>query len=812
MRDYEQKAVAELRTCGAECTVLLKSNGDFPLDGPCRIAAYGSGVRRTIKGGTGSGEVNSRFYVTVEEGLEEAGFTLTSKSWLDAYDRVYAQAKSAFHREVRERAREKHTMAVMEGMGAVMAEPDYELPLEVDGDTAVYVLSRISGEGSDRRPIKGDLYLTDSECRDILFLQNHFKRFLLVLNVGGPVDLSAVADSVDNILVLSQLGVVTGNILADLLLGRANPSGKLTTTWADWEDYSSYGSFGEKDETRYREGIYVGYRYFDTVGKRARFPFGFGLSYTTFRLSFTGVAVAGEAITVSLQVENTGTRSGKEVVQLYVSVPQQTLDQPYQTLAAFAKTDELRAKETQSMALCFSMRDLASYDERQACYVLEAGDYILRMGCSSTETRPVGVVRVKQECKVLQSKNCLGTTDFTDWKPTAEERVTSEDDLSGVHVIELPDAALEEKQVDYDRATEVADEVRVLSDEAAAYLTVGAFDAKGIISSVIGNSAISVAGAAGETTDRLKEKGFPTIVMADGPAGLRLCRQFVRDKTGVHGLGPALPETMMEYMPRVAGSLIKLLETKPKKGQEIQEQYCTAIPIGTAVAQSWNVDLAERLGDLVGKEMERFGVHLWLAPALNIHRSILCGRNFEYCSEDPLISGRISAAITRGVQKHDGCGTTIKHYAANNQETNRYRNNSQVSERALREIYLRGFGICIRESQPKAVMTSYNLLNGIHTAEHGGLIRDVLRCEYGYQGLVMTDWIMTMAGDKESLHGDPDAAKIVAAGGDLVMPGSKADHQSIVRAVQNGSLSRDTLNDRATRVYRAAKAFHGNNA
>ena len=244
---------------------------------------------------------------------------------------------------------------------------------------------------------------------------------------------------------------------------------------------------------------------------------------------------------------------------------------------------------------------------------------------------------------------------------------------------------------------------------------------------------------------------------------------------------------------------------KPKEGTIIKEQYATAIPIGTAIAQTFNYELAKEYGDIVGQEMERFHVHLWLAPALNIHRSILCGRNFEYYSEDPVVAGLFAAAITEGVQAHKGCGTTIKHYAANNAEFNRYNSNSHVSERAMREIYLRGFGICVRKSQPKALMTSYNLLNGQHTSEHRGLIEDVLRCEYGYQGIVMTDWVVDM------LQANPDnkyrgalAAEVVKAGGDLFMPGGKKDFDGIMAGLKDGSISKKQIQQNATRVYRMA--------
>ncbi|MBP3867067.1 MAG: glycoside hydrolase family 3 protein, partial [Eggerthellaceae bacterium] len=246
---------------------------------------------------------------------------------------------------------------------------------------------------------------------------------------------------------------------------------------------------------------------------------------------------------------------------------------------------------------------------------------------------------------------------------------------------------------------------------------------------------------------------------------------------------------------------------KPPRGAEVQTQYCTALPIGTAIAQTWNVEFAQDCGDIVGDEMERFGVHLWLAPALNIHRSILCGRNFEYFSEDPLLSGKIAAALTRGVQAHPNRGVTIKHFAANNQETNRYFNNSQVSERALREIYLKGFAICIRESRPTAVMTSYNLVNGVHTSESRALTQDFLRAECAFDGIVMTDWVLPLK-NRGIRWPIARAGFVAAAGGDLFMPGSKGDFDDILAALASGTVSRHQLEENATRVLRMCKRLN----
>ena len=802
MNDYEREHNAFLRQHGAECAVLLRSDGAFPLDGPCRLALFGSGARRTVKGGTGSGEVNSRFFVSVEEGLRAAGFTVTSTDWMDNYDRLYAAARKDFVRGLHRQAREHHTLAVLESMGAVMPEPEHNIPLRGGGEAAVYVLSRSSGEGSDRRAEAGDILLSETEKRDILALNRQFDRFLLVLNVGGAVDLSPVA-GVRNILLLSQLGVETGGILADLMLGKSTPSGRLTTTWSAWADHPSIGEFGEKEDTRYREGIYVGYRYFDSVGKRALFPFGFGLSYTDFSITAGEVREENGTVGVTVSVKNTGRFVGKEVVQLYVSPPQGRLDKPFQSLAAFGKTGTLQPGEAQELTLSFDLRDLSSYDGLLASWVLEQGDYILRLGTSSVDTEAAAVLRLDAEVVVRKVRNCLGRPDFDDWKP--EVRRDSGDVCAPV--IPVCAAAFETETVDYALQEEIDPFVETLSVEELCSLSVGAFHSGLGVLSVIGEASRSVAGAAGETTSLLKEKGVPALVMADGPAGLRLSRRFTVDEKGAHAIGEAMPESLLELMPSPAAFAIRALAGNGRVKGEIREQYCTALPIGTAIAQSWNPDFAERCGDIVGSEMERFGVQLWLAPALNIHRDIRCGRNFEYFSEDPLLSGKFAAAIIRGVQKHPGCAATVKHFAANNQETNRYGSNSQVSERAMREIYLRGFEIAVREGNPHALMTSYNLINGVHSSERRDLLQDILRAEFGFRGVVMTDWILAVMNAGGGKYPASNAARIAAAGNDLTMPGSTGDFKALLRGLKDGPVTRRQLELNATRIVRLAKTL-----
>lgn len=806
IQQYEKDHLCKLRYILPECTVLLKSNGAFPLDRAEKIALYGSGVRHTCKGGTGSGEVNSRYFVNVERGIRNAGFEITTEKWLDAYDQIRVDAKKKFVKDIQARAKQNHTIPLVEGMGAVMPEPEYDLPLDGTGDVAVYVLSRLSGEGSDRTYVHGDVLLTETEQRDILALQKKYKKFLLVINAGGPVDLMPVIN-VDNILVLSQLGVDTGEVLADLLLGKAYPSGKLTTTWAAWNQYSQIGDFGNPEDTVYREGIYVGYRYFDSVGKKPLFPFGFGLGYTTFEISDSSVSVDGQKISICTTVKNTGKHAGKEVVQMYVSVPEGKLDQPFQTLAAFEKTRELAAGEAQKIRLCFDMADIASYDADKASYILEAGNYVLRLGTNCVDTVVCCVAKLDETVTVRRVRNIGGNVNFTDWKPARKREGVIP---KNTPVVNISAVDFKTELVAYDRPEQICNEIKGLPSEELACLNVGAFNTKLGALSIIGNASKNVAGAAGESTSELSHKGIKAMVMADGPAGLRLSQNFTRDEKGAYAIGETLPATMMDYMPAPLVMVMKLFKSKPKKGAEILHQYATAIPIGTALAQSWNREAAFACGDIVGDEMERFGVHLWLAPALNIHRDIRCGRNFEYFSEDPLISGVFAAEITRGIQKHPGCGSTIKHFAANNQETKRNQSNSVVSERALREIYLRGFRICIQEAQPHALMTSYNLLNGVHTSERRDLLEDFLRSECNYRGIIMTDWLIASGVlSRGAKYGPPKAYRIAAAGGDLVMPGGKGDYKDILAALKNGSLTRKQLEMNATRVYKMSKLLNG---
>ena len=308
----------------------------------------------------------------------------------------------------------------------------------------------------------------------------------------------------------------------------------------------------------------------------------------------------------------------------------------------------------------------------------------------------------------------------------------------------------------------------------------------GGISSNLGAAGIKVPGSAGETSEALYEKyGVPVLIMADGPAGIRLQRSYEvnRENDSVYGIG-------------VLGSLENgfLVTEKPHQNADTYYQYCTAFPVGTALAQSWNRQLLKEFGEMIAEEMEKFGVNLWLAPGMNIHRNPLCGRNFEYYSEDPLLAGSLAAAVTKGVQSKAGCGVTIKHFACNNQEDNRMGVDSCVSERALREIYLRGFEIAVKEGNPVSIMTSYNLINGIHAANSKDLCMTVARKEWGFDGAIMSDWNTTVPEDGSVPW------KCVAAGNDIIMPGNAEDAESIRNAYRNGDLTEEEIRSCAGRI------------
>lgn len=792
-KTYEQKHINYLIENASECCLFLKKNNEFPIDAPTSVNLVGNGARHTIKGGTGSGDVATRFYKSIEQSLISYGFTITSNTWLDEYDSFKASTKKGYIKDAKKKARKVGILSAVYSMGYFEEEKNYNISCDYDADICIYVLSRNSGEGNDRRNIKGDVQLSDKEIEDIKHLNDKFKKFMLVLNVGGPVDLSPIMD-VSNILLLSQLGVVTGDVFARILLGQDNPSGKLATTWAKPENYPFFSEFGDRDDTYYKEGVYVGYRYFRTLDKPVLFPFGYGLSYTDFDIDISNLNLNDMELTIESKVKNIGKYSGKEVVQVYVTKPNTYLDNPYIELVNFKKTNVINPNEEENVSLVVDFTKLSNYDEKRAVTFLQKGNYIIWLGNSCENIKPIANCVLNEEVILEELNNKCTCHDFEDFLYRKEVVIREE-----IPTFTLDSTNIQTRVVEYKKDTYTDDFVSKLSDEELAYICLGLFGQG--FAAIVGSSCKHVVGGAGETT--LAVNGIDkSLTMADGPAGLRIKTEYGQDEKGIYDITiDPMMEKMLDFLPKISGIFIK-----PPKGRKgtIHHQYTTAIPIGTALAQSYNYDFAYNCGKLVAEEMKIFGVDLWLAPALNIHRNILCGRNFEYYSEDPVVSGKIACAIINGVEEDKSLGVTIKHVACNNQEFNRNNNNSHVSERALREIYLKGFEICIKEANPKALMTSYNLINGKHTSESFELINDILRCEWGYDGLVMTDWIASgRSFCSKSVYPAPYASNSVLAGCDLTMSGCPADFKDIKRAYKKGKLKREDLIHSASRVYRS---------
>ncbi|ORX83540.1 beta-glucosidase [Anaeromyces robustus] len=790
--EYELKHINTLDNYLAECTVLLRKNGDFPLSAnETNIYLYGNGIRKTKKGGTGSGDVHTHFFENIEDAFINEGYNILSKDFLDEYDKLYQETHDKFIEDLN-KGYDSAYAAMFGTMGVQMEDPEHNIPFDAEGDVAIYVLSRISGEGTDRSIKKGDVLLTDTENRMIKALATGYKKFMLVLNTGGPVDLSGL-DYVENILILSQLGTGTSKTLVDIVSGTKYPSGKLATTWTKSEDYQQIGNFGDNYDTNYKEGIYVGYRYFDSSDVDALFPFGFGLGYTEFQYNVQSVELIGEEFSVDVTVENVGQYKGKEVLQLYLSKPNTSLDEPYQILVNFEKTKELLPGATDLVHLSFKLSEFASYDTTTASYILDQGSYIVRLGNSSKDTKPCGQINIESKIIVKQLQNKMGKPEFEDYTCVSSKK-DSEEVLASLPNFTLDNNVINTIVQSYNKTYEIEEDVKTLTTEEKIKLVIGTF-----ATDETGREAkYGVAGSASHTA--IVGDLLP-VVMADGPAGLRIAKDYFIDENGV--ARTTEDSVMAENLTEEFKAILRSMQPQPKEDDPIYHQYTTAIPIGTAIAQSWNREFAEICGDIVGTEMEMFHVQLWLAPALNIHRSILCGRNFEYYSEDPLISGIMASSVIKGVQKHKNTFVTVKHFAANNQETNRYTSNSNVSERALREIYLKGFEIVMRESKPRAVMSSFNLINEIHTNENRELMNDILRNEFDFDGVIMTDWEVKLGLTDKYPISTP--YKVMKANVDMFMPGSEADYNNIFEALESNVLSMEELEINASRVYKLAK-------
>lgn len=740
-REKEHRALA--RRAAAAGIVLLKNDGVLPMQ-PGKIALYGPGSRMTVKGGAGSGDVHERYSVSIEQGLQNAGFTFPNTLWMDRFEAKYKADVAEWKAGVEESIRGYGPIRTMQMFIKIGEQPmPYPTCVPIQGDeltdetdTAIYVLSRQAGEGYDRRVEKGDYLFSDVEKESLKKLSAHYKKLILILNCGSVIDLSILDETrIDAVLFYGQAGTEGGNALADILIGKVCPSGRLTDTWAvRYEDYPSADTFGHRngdlENEEYREGIYVGYRWFEKNGIRPRYPFGYGLSYTTFSKKVSTVSDRAAVVTV----QNTGNMEGQETVLLFVQKPDGKIDHEKRCLVAFAKTGNLAPGESETITVLFDLEQIAILDEEKHAFLLEAGSYILYMGnepCgnfSLSEERVYPITRVKHE------------------------------EMHSGHVSKLL-ASLTDR-------------------EKCLLVTGGGYPLR---------AYNQVMGAAGRTCTSLLKKGVPNIVLSDGPAGLNVVPKVAIQKSGLPGYPDGLPEDWRwGWLKNTEGFLKRFMG----KGTPVY-RYMTAWPSETVLAQSFDTELMEEVGRSVGREMKEIGVSVWLAPGLNIHRNPLCGRNFEYYSEDPIVSGKMAAAVTRGVQSMGGVGVSIKHFCCNNQEDNRMRVSANVSERALREIYLRGFEIAIKEGKPWTVMSSYNRVNGKYVCNTEELLTDVLRDEWDFKGLVMSDWNAT---DQCSY------AEAIHAGNDLIMPGTKGVAKTLYNDLKAGKLDRAALNRSAVRV------------
>ncbi len=744
------------REAAAEGMVLLKNeNNALPLKKGEKVALFGKATIEYIKGGGGSGDVNVPYIRNIFDGLsmkENEGKVSVYMPLIDYY-KEYVK-KESVHIPTQEEI--NATWDIVNAMEFCTKRDDmtYEtfasmhvkepsVPTEIiksaseNAETAIITISRFSAEGVDRRPIPSDYYLSDVEKELIDICTKLFNKVIIVINSGATIDCEYFAENenVSAVLMSWQGGIEGGAAIADILCGDVNPSGKMVDTIAKSYDYfpckeDFWESFQFID---YSDDIYVGYRYFETIPgakEHVRYPFGFGLSYTTFELSGKVCCESEENIVAVVNVKNTGNFPGKEVVQLYYSAPQGKMGKPARELAAFKKTKLLNPGESETLALSFSINDMASFDDlgkiQKSAYVLEKGEYKFYLGtcvrCADkldykyivNENRVIE--QLSDWCKPFKLENRMLADGSFEKLPTGEEI-----HLYGIN--ESTGIKAPEQLVIFDNVgTEIS------MDEFVAQFTIDE-----LIDFVGGQPKTGVCNTG--CFGGLQRLGVPAIPTADGPAGLRLDTE-----TGIP---------------------------------------TTAWPCATLLACSWNPDIIYAVGAAGGAEIRENNLGIWLAPALNIHRDPLCGRNFEYYSEDPLVAGKSAAASTRGVQSQK-VAVSIKHFACNSKEANRYDIDARISERALREIYLKGFEIAVKEGKPWTVMSSYNRINGQHTSESYELLTGILRDEWGYNGMVETDW---------GVKNDP--VKEVKAGNDMKMPVGYPEE--LKKAYETGELTRADL-------------------
>ncbi len=745
-----EKNISLSKEAASEGMVLLKNDGALPLKKGEAIALFGKATIEYIKGGGGSGDVHCPYIRNIYDGFalkEKEGKVKIHYPLVDFY-KTYVEKESVnvlTEEQINARwdivnnmefctERDDMTYDTFAAMHVKEAQVPDELIVNAadNSDTAIITLSRFSAEGVDRRPIPGDYYLSELEKRLIDRCTQLFRKTIIVINSGAQIDCEYFAENekINAVLFGWQGGMEGGAAIADILCGDTNPSGKLADTIAkSYDCYPTKNDFWECfDHVDYTDDIYVGYRYFESIpGAKAsvRYPFGFGLSYTEFSLSNILMFRHNDTVHCVADVKNTGNYPGKEVVQIYFNAPDGFLGKPKMQLCAFTKTRLLSPGEKQSIHMTFEISSMASFDDSgkiaKSSYVLEKGIYNFYVGTSVENnflnefSLTLDEDLIISELRSLCSPRLLKKRLRSDG--TYESLPSCESDYYYGEVTASDATAPTEKKI-FDDINE-----SVSLDEFTAQLTI-----EELAFLVGGQPPTGVANTG--CFGGLERLSIPAIPTADGPAGLRL-----ETKTGIP---------------------------------------TTAWPCATLLACTWNTELIEKVGAGGGGELRENNLGVWLAPALNIHRDPLCGRNFEYYSEDPFLAGKCAAAAVRGIQSQK-VAVSIKHFACNNKEANRFASDSRLSERALREIYLKAFEITVKEADPWTLMSSYNLINGIHTSESYELLTCILREEWGFRGMVVTDWgvknrpvIEVKAGNDMKMHcGYPDELLAAYKNGEL---------------------------------------------
>ena len=748
-----EKHIALCREAGCEGMVLLKNDEKLlPFAKGTKLALFGKGTVDYVKGGGGSGDVTVSYIRSLLDGLrikqEEGKVELFAP--LNDYYSAYMK--------------EQYAQGAEPGRCPEAAVPAELLEqARAFTDTAVITLCRFSGEGWDRTgaPYDGDFYLSHEEEAMVQAVQAAFPRIAVVLNTGGLMDTLWFKDNakIQSSLLAWQAGIEGGLATADILCGDACPSGRLTDTFAvNFAAYPSSDTFNEsEDYVTYNEDIFVGYRYFETIpgaAEKVSYPFGYGLSYTTFEISNAAARADGGKVTVTARVTNTGNVAGKQVVQVYCEAPQGKLGKPARVLAGFAKTALLQAGQSEEVTISFTPYTFASYDDigavSKSAWVLEKGEYFFHVGSSVRDCVKLAYTYTLEEDQVLEQLTARCQPRQLTWRLKADGTRGEVENLPALPKPEInPDVpeSTPPTEMKFNALPNFQRAEYTLMDVAEGKITLDAFMETLSIEQMVcllgGQPNRGIANTWG--IGGLDSHGIPNVMTADGPAGLR-----IQPQCGVN---------------------------------------TTAFPCATLLSCSWNEELVERIGVAAALEVKENGIGSWLAPAMNIHRNPLCGRNFEYYSEDPLVAGRMATAMVKGVQSQ-GVATSVKHFACNNKEVNRRDSDSRLSERALREIYLRGFEIAVKEAQPITLMTSYNIINGIRASENRDLLTDILRGEWGFRGVVTTDWWTNGTHYKE-----------IAAGNDIKMP--KGNPENTLKMILEGKLDPECVRTSARRLMEA---------